>query len=328
MLDLLIIGGGPVGIATALEAKKKNLNYIVIEKGVLVNSIFHFPAYMRFFSTSEKLEIDNIPFTSINPKPTRSEGLEYYRKVAYNNDLKINLFEKVETIEKVENHYKVETSKGAYSTKNITVATGFYGIPNYINVPGEDLPKVSHYYNDPHYYYMQKTIVVGASNSAADAALEIYRKGGEVTMVVRGDDIGERVKYWVRPDIKNRIAEGSIRAFYNANVVEIRENEVDIKLQNGEIKTLENDHVLILTGYRPNYAFLKKLGIKISQDAKKIPHYDIETMETNQEGIYLAGVICAGEETHNLLIENSLIHAKKIVKHISGQIKKQNLQKT
>jgi len=316
MLDLLIIGGGPVGIATALEAKKNNLNYIVIEKGTLVNSIYNFPTYMRFFSTSEKLEIDNIPFTSINPKPTRSEGLEYYRKIASGNQLKINLFEKVETVEKVEDYYQIQTSKGNYSAKNITIATGFYGIPNLINVPGEDLPKVTHYYKDPHYYYGQKTIVIGASNSAADAALEIYRKGGEVTMVVRGEDIGERVKYWVRPDIKNRIDEGSIQAYFNANVIEIRENEVDIKLKNEEVITLENDRVVALTGYRPNYSFLRNLGIRISEDATKVPEYNPETMETNQKGIYLAGVICAGEETHNLLIENSLIHAKKIVADI------------
>src|SRR5699024_1735652 len=268
MLDLLIIGGGPVGIATALEAKKKNLNYLVVEKGVLVNSIFHFPTYMRFFSTSEKLEIDNIPFTSTNPKPTRSEGLEYYRKVASGNQLKINLFEKVNSVEKKQDFYQVNTSKSTYQTKNITIATGFYGIPNLLNIPGEDLPKVTHYYNDPHFYYGQKTIVIGASNSAADAALEIYRKGGDVAMVVRGDDIGERVKYWVRPDIKNRIAEGSIKAYFNANATEIRENEVDIRLKNGEIKTLKNDFVVALTGYRPNYDFLRKLQINISEDAE------------------------------------------------------------
>lgn len=317
MLDLLIIGGGPVGIATALEAKKNGLNYIIIEKGPLVNSIYHFPTYMRFFSTSDKLEIDNIPFPSIHPKPTRWEGLEYYRKVASNNQLKSNLFEEVLDIEKKEDAtYSVTTSKSTYPTKNVVIATGFYGIPNKINVPGEDLSKVSHYYNDPHYFYQQKVIVIGASNSACDAALEIFRKGGDVTMVVRSNDIGERVKYWVRPDIKNRIAEGSIQAIYNAQVTEIREKEVDVKLANGTIKTLENDYVLALTGYRPNYDFLRKVGIEISKDPERLPKFNIETMETNQKGIYLAGVICAGEFTHNLLIENSLIHAKLLVKHI------------
>lgn len=318
MLDLLIIGGGPVGIATALEAQNKNLNYIVIEKGTLVNSLFHFPTNMRFFSTSEKLEIDNIPFTSINPKPTRQEGLEYYRKVVQANQLKINLFEKVEAVNKQNNHFDIQTSKTHYSAKNICIATGFYGIPNRLNISGEDLPKVSHYYNDPHYYYQQKVIVIGASNSASDAALEIYRKGGDVTMIVRQKDIGERVKYWVRPDIKNRINEGSIKAIFKANVIEIRENEVDIRYDNGEIETLANDFVLALTGYRPNYAFLKKLNIRISDDEEQKPKYNPETMETNQKGIYLAGVICAGARTHNLLIENSLIHAKRIVANIKA----------
>lgn len=319
MLDLLIIGGGPVGIATALEAKKNNLNYVVIEKGPLVNSIFHFPTYMRFFSTSEKLEIDGIPFTSTNPKPTRSEGLEYYRKVAFSNKLKINLFEEVtEVVKKSDNHYKITTSKARYSAKNIAIATGFYGIPNLLGVPGEDLPHVTHYYDDPHYYYGQKTLVIGASNSAADAALEIFRKGGDVTMIVRGEDIGERVKYWVRPDIKNRIAEGSIQAYFNANVTEFREKETDIRLKDGETITLENDFVVALTGYRPNYSFLEKVGIAISPDERRLPNYNPDTMETNQKGIYLAGVICAGEHTHNLLIENSLIHAKRIVRNIAG----------
>ncbi len=313
MLDLLIIGGGPVGIATALEAQKENLNYRVIEKGPLVNSLYNFPTNMRFFSTAEKLEIDGIPFTSTNPKPTRQEGLEYYRKVAQSNRLKINLFEKVETVDKQNESYTITTSKQVYSAKNLAIATGFYGIPNLINVPGEKRSKVSHYYNDPHYYYGANTIVIGASNSACDAALEIFRKGGQVTMVVRKSDIGKRVKYWVRPDIKNRIAEGSIKAIFNANVVDIREKEVDIRHQNGVTETLDNDFVLALTGYRPNYRFLKKMGIRISENEEAAPEYNPQTMETNQPGIYLAGVICAGAHTHNLLIENSLIHAKKIV---------------
>lgn len=307
-----------MGIAAALEAKKKNLNYIVIEKGALVNSIFNFPANMRFFSTSEKLEIDGIPFPSIHPKPTRNEGLEYYRKVASSNQLKINLFEEVKSVERVDDYFVVQTSKQKYQTKNVAVATGFYGIPHLVNVKGEDLPKVFHYYDDPHYFYDQDVIVIGASNSASDAALEVYRKGGRVTMVVRGKDIGERVKYWIRPDIKNRINEGSMDAYFNANVVEIREKEVDIRMENGDTKTLKNDFVLALTGYRPNYSFLEELGVQITKDEEQKPVFNPETMETNQKGIYLAGVICAGAETHNLLIENSLIHAKLLVAHISG----------
>lgn len=316
MLDLLIIGGGPVGIATALEAKNKGLNYIVIEKGPLVNSLYHFPTYMRFFSTSEKLEIDNIPFSSTNAKPTRQEGLEYYRKVVSSQNLKINLFEKVEGVDRQHTHFIVQTSKGEYIAQNITIATGFYSIPNTLKVPGENLAKVSHYYNDPHYFYGQEVLVIGGSNSACDAALEIFRKGGKVTMVIRQNGIGPRVKYWVKPDIENRIKEGSIKALLNSNVTKIDEKEVEVRTAQGENKTLTNDYVLALTGYRPNYAFLEKLGIEVSNDNVRVPKYDPRTMETNQKGIYLAGVICAGAHTHNLLIENSLIHAKLLVQNI------------
>lgn len=317
MLELLIIGGGPIGIAVGLAAKKKGLKYVIIEKGPIVNSLYNYPDNMQFFSTSEKLEIENIPFISKNPKPTKPEALEYYRRIATSNELNIQLFEEVLKVEKVENTYQVETSKGNYRAQNIVVATGFYDIPNLMNVPGENLPKVSHYYGNPHYYSGQKVIVVGASNSSVDAALEIYRKGGEVTMVVRGESIGERVKYWVKPDIENRIAEGSIQAIFNTNITEVRPNEVDVQLKNGEIKTLENDFVLALTGYLPNFNFLEKIGINLSEDGLKIPEYNPETMETNQKGIYLAGVICGGKETHKWFIENSIIHAELIINDIT-----------
>lgn len=317
MLELLIIGGGPIGIAVGLAAKKKGLKYVIIEKGPIVNSLYNYPDNMQFFSTSEKLEIENIPFISKNPKPTKPEALEYYRRIATSNELNIQLFEEVLKVEKVENTYQVETSKGNYRARNIVVATGFYDIPNLMNIPGENLPKVTHYYGNPHYYSGQKVIVVGASNSSVDAALEIYRKGGEVTMVVRGESIGERVKYWVKPDIENRIAEGSIQAIFNTNITEVRPNEVDVQLKNGEIKTLENDFVLALTGYLPNFNFLEKIGINLSEDGLKIPEYNPETMETNQKGIYLAGVICGGKETHKWFIENSIIHAELIINDIT-----------
>src|SRR5690554_524675 len=317
MLELLIIGGGPIGIAVGLAAKKKGLKYVIIEKGPIVNSLYNYPDNMQFFSTSEKLEIENIPFISKNPKPTKPEALEYYRRIATSNELNIQLFEEVLKVEKVENTYQVETSKGSYRARNIVVATGFYDIPNLMNIPGENLPKVTHYYGNPHYYSGQKVIVVGASNSSVDAALEIYRTGGEVTMVVRGESIGERVKYWVKPDIENRIAEGSIQAIFNTNITEVRPNEVDVQLKNGEIKTLENDFVLALTGYLPNFNFLEKIGVNLSEDGLKIPEYNPETMETNQKGIYLAGVICGGKETHKWFIENSIIHAELIINDIT-----------
>lgn len=316
MLDVLIIGGGPIGIASALEAQKRKLSYRVIEKGPLVNSLYNYPTNMTFFSSSEKLEIDGIPFISKNAKPSKAEALEYYRRIATSNKLNINLFEKVEKVDEHQSEFTVKTSKDTYSSKNIVVATGFYDIPNYIDVPGENLDKVSHYYKDPHYYSGQDVIVVGASNSSVDAALEVYRKGGRVTMMVRGDSIGPRVKYWVRPDIINRIDEGSIKAHFNSEIKEIRENSVLIDGPDGE-KKLKNDFVLALTGYRPNFEFLKCLGIELSDKPNKIPHYDPQTMETNVEGIYLAGVICGGLETHKWFIENSRIHAKMIMEAIT-----------
>jgi thioredoxin reductase (NADPH) len=317
MFDVIIVGGGPIGIACALEAKKIGLSYLILEKGTLVNSLYNYPSNMTFFSTSEKLELDEIPFISTNPKPHKQEALEYYRRIVTSNHLKINLFERVEKIEAEDNLHNITTSKASYRSKNVIIATGFYDIPNYLNIPGEDLPKVAHYYGDPHFYATQKTIVVGASNSAVDAALEIYRKGGDVTMVVRGPAIGERVKYWVKPDIDNRIDEGSIKAVFNAKIKEIRESEVIITSKDEE-QVLENDWVLLLTGYRPNFEFLKNIGIDLSQDGKKIPQYDPESMESNVKGIYLAGVICGGTETHKWFIENSRVHAKMIMQNIVG----------
>jgi thioredoxin reductase (NADPH) len=314
--DVIIIGGGPIGIACALEAEKKNLSYLILEKGCLVNSLYNYPTNMTFFSTSEKLELDDIPFISNNPKPRKAEALEYYRRIATSNKININLFEKVTRVESKDNLHTVTSIKNQYTAKNVVVATGFYDIPNYLNIPGEDLPKVAHYYGDPHYYATLKTAVVGASNSAVDAALEIYRKGGEVTMIVRKDEIGRRVKYWVRPDIDNRIKEGSIKAFFNANLKEIKEKEVIIETPEGE-KVLENDFVLMLTGYRPNFEFLKNMGIDLSDDGRKIPQYNEETMETNVKGIYLAGVICGGVETHKWFIENSRVHAAMIMKDLA-----------
>jgi thioredoxin reductase (NADPH) len=221
--DLIIIGGGPIGIACALEAQKKELDFVVIEKGCLVNSLYNYPINMTFFSTSEKLEIGNIPFVSNNIKPTRPEALEYYRRVAVSNHLPIRLQERVDRLSPTNNGYEVYTSKDVYQTTSIIIATGFYDIPVLMNIPGENLPKVTHYYKDPHFYAMQKVLVVGAMNSAVDAALETYRKGAEVTMVTRGDGIGKRVKYWVKPDIENRIKEGSIKAYFNSCVTNIRD---------------------------------------------------------------------------------------------------------
>lgn len=318
--DLVIIGGGPIGIACGLEAKKKGLSYLIIEKGPIVNSLFNYPSNMQFFSSSEKLEIDEIPFISKESKPKRDEALEYYRRIVTSNKLDINLFEKVESVTKEKGLFSIVSNKTTYSASNIVVATGFYDLPKTLNVRGENLPKVSHYYNNPHYYASQKLAVIGASNSAIDAALECYRKGSEVSLIIRGPEVGHRVKYWVRPDIINRIEEGSIKAYYNSEVKEILEDKIIIQSSEGDI-VLENDFVLALTGYMPNFEFLEELGIEISEDEKRLPNYNSDTMESNVAGLYLAGVICGGMETHKWFIENSRIHAKIIIKHITGKPK-------
>ena len=311
--DVLIIGGGPIGLACGIAAQRENLNYIIIEKGCLVNSLFNYPLNMTFFSTSERLEIGGVPFMSLNPKPHRPEALEYYRRVAKDFDLNIHLFEKVEAVTRLEDQsFEIKTSKGNYQSINVIVATGFYDLPKMLNIPGEELSKTKHYYRDPFYYPFQKVLVIGASNSAVDAALETWRKGAEVTMVVRQPEIGQRVKYWVRPDIQNRIKEGSIKAYFNSTVKEIRCNEVDIETPEGLI-TIENDFVLAMIGYQPDFDLLRRLGIILSDDEKQCPLYNGDTMETNQRGIFLAGVVCGGFETHKLFIENSREHADKII---------------
>ena len=313
--DIIIIGGGPIGLACALQAKKAGLNYLVIEKGTLVNSLYNYPVNMTFFSTSERLEIGGIPFVCNNPKPNRIEGMEYYRRVAISAGLHIRLFEEVKVVEKTATTFNVVTARQAYQSANIIVCTGFYDIPYLLNVPGEELEKVKHYYDDPHFYAFQKVLVAGASNSAVDAALETWRKGATVTMVVRNEAISERVKYWVKPDVENRIKEGSINAYFNSSVAAIRQYEVDILTPDGLV-TIENDWVLAMTGYQPNLNFLRSMGIELADDAVCSPTYNEDTYETNVKGIYLAGVICGGMNTHKLFIENSREHAEKIIADI------------
>jgi len=314
---MLVVGGGPIGLACGIAAQKAGLSYLIVEKGCLVNSLYHYPQNMTFFSTSERLEIGDIPFVSINPKPKRAEALEYYRRVQQKFDLNTHLFEEVISVSKQKDTFHITTSKSTYTASYVVVATGFYDIPCLLNIKGEDLPKVRHYYNDPHYYAGQKVVVVGASNSSVDAALETYRKGADVTLVVRGEGIGPRVKYWVRPDMENRITNNEVRALFNSKLTEIRPTEVDILTPDGLI-TLENDFVLALTGYQPNFAFLEKIGIKLSEDSSRQPMHNPDTMETNIPGLFLAGVVCGGMNTHLWFIENSRVHATQIVKRISG----------
>jgi thioredoxin reductase (NADPH) len=313
--DLVIIGGGPIGIACALEARKAGLDYLILERGCLVNSLYRYPVNMTFFSTSERIEIGGVPFVSNNVKPNRGEALEYYRRVAVSHELNIHLQEGVDTLLRVNGRFEVVSERRTYNAKHIVVATGFYDIPVLLDIPGEHLPKVTHYYKEPHFYAMQKVVVVGASNSSVDAALETWRKGAEVTMVIRGEGVGTRVKYWVRPDIVNRIKEGSIKAYTHSELTAIRPGEVDIQTPQG-IETIANDYVIALTGYQPDFAFLRRAGIELSDDARLQPYYDPATMETNIPNLYLAGVVCGGMNTHSWFIENSRVHAEMIVKNI------------
>lgn len=316
-VDIVIVGGGPIGLACGIEAQKAGYSYVILEKGCLVNSIYHYPTHMTFFSTSDRLEIGDVPFMSIQPKPTRLEALEYYRRVVQHWNLNIRLFEEVESIEVGEPFHEIRTSKQTYFARHIIVATGFYDLPIPLQVLGEELPKVKHYYQDPHFYAFQKVLIVGANNSAVDAALETWRKGAEVTMVIRGEGIGERVKYWAKPDIENRIKEGSIRAYFSSEVKEITPTQVHIQTPEGVV-TIDNDWVIAMTGYQPNLNFLARLGIRLSADEIQKPEIVEETLETTQSRVFLAGVICGGMNTHRLFIENSRTHAPQIMARIQA----------
>ncbi|HET9487550.1 MAG TPA: YpdA family putative bacillithiol disulfide reductase [Chryseosolibacter sp.] len=324
--DMIIIGGGPIGMACGIEATKAGLSYLILEKGCLVNSLYHYPLNMTFFSTSERLEIGGVPFISHGPKPNRFEALEYFRRVCMTWRLNVRLYEKVLSSAVIDNMHHVKTTKGEYHSKVVILALGFYDLPFLLNVPGEGLPKVRHYYDEPHPYFAQKVVVVGASNSAVDVALETWRKGAEVTMVVKGDTIGENVKYWVRPDIENRIKEGSIKCYYNSQVLEITSTAVHIQTPEGR-RMLENDFVLAMTGYQPPFEFMESLGIRFHDDEYHTPVYDENTMETTVPNLYLAGVVCGGLKTNKWFIENSRVHAEIIVQDLKRKFSSKELPK-
>jgi len=292
------------------------LSHLIIEKGCLVNSIYHYPTNMVFFSTSDRLEIGDVPFVSHGDKPNRREALEYYRRVKNSWNLNVNTFEEVISIEREQDLFTVTTNKEKYLSRFIVISTGYYDNPNLLNVPGENLSKVKHYFDEAHPYAYQKVLIVGGGNSAVDVALETFRKGSEVTMVIKEEKLKDGIKYWVRPDIENRIIEGSIKAYFNSEVIRIEENIVEVKTPNGDVP-IPNDFVFAMTGYHPNFDFLRKLKVDLNSDEMMIPQYDAETFESNVKHIYLAGVVCCGMNTSKWFIENSREHAVKIFKVIT-----------
>lgn len=312
--DVIIVGGGPSGINCGIACAEKDLSYVILEKGVLVNSIYNFPFNMTFFSTSKKLEIGGVPFISHNEKPTRSEALEYYRRIVEAHKLNIQLGVSVKDIRKENKTFTVETSDGNFHAKDVILATGFYDNARMLDIPGEELPKVKHYYDDVHLYIHKKVAVVGAANSACDVALECWQKGADVTMIVREPELYHKVKYWILPNIKNRIKEGSIKAYFSSQITEIQEKKISVKTPDGNIE-LENDFVLAMTGYKPDIDWFEDLGITFNHE-EGLPVLNEQTLETNIPGIYMSGVIVAGMNTSKLFIENTRDHAVRIVENI------------
>lgn len=316
MHDVVVVGAGPVGLACAIEAKREGLETLIIEKGSLVNSIVGYPARMEFFSTPDLIEIGGYPFPIQGYKPTREEAVEYYRGVAAQERLDIRLYERVLSVDGAAGDFVVTTDRGEYAARHVILSTGFFDEPNYLDVPGEDLPKVTHYYREPYPYVRQKIAVIGARNSAAKASLDCYRHGAEVTLIVRSAKLSDKIKYWIKPDLENRIKEGSIRAYFGTTVEEIRPASLLLKTWKGSVE-IENDWVLAMTGYRPDYRFLERLGLAIRDDPFRTPVYDETTFETSRPGIYLAGTVCGGLKTGRWFIENGRFHARQIAKHIT-----------
>jgi thioredoxin reductase (NADPH) len=318
MFDVIVIGGGPVGLACAIEAKREQLSVCVVEKGSLVNSLVGYPAHMEFFSTPELIEIGGYPFPVQGYKPTREEAIEYYRGVAAREQLDLKLYERVVDVEGAHGDFTVTTTRGAHRASHVVVVTGFFDQPNRLNVPGEDLPKVTHYYKEPYHYTRQKVAVIGARNSSAKAALDCYRHGADVTLIVRAPVLSDKIKYWIKPDLENRIAEGSIRACFNTCVEEIREASLVLRSSDGRGE-IDNDWVLAMTGYHPDYTFLERIGLRFAGDVWRTPLYDEQTFETTRAGVYLAGTVCGGFQTSRWFIENGRHHARQIARHIAGR---------
>lgn len=317
-MDILIIGAGPVGLACAIEATRAGLTARVIDKGALVNSIVGYPARMEFFSTPDLIEIGGHPFPVQAYKPTREEGLEYYRGVAAREEIDVRLYERVTALRGTQGDFAVETSRGRHRARHVVVATGFFDQPNRLGVPGEDLPHVTHYYREPFPYVQQRVAVIGARNSAAKAALDCYRHGAEVSLIIRGPALSETVKYWIKPDLENRIKEGSIKAWFDTTVAEIRPGSLLLAAPEGLVE-VPNDFVLAMTGYTPDFTFLTSIGITFADDGFRTPVFDEATFESARPGVYLAGTVCGGLKTNRWFIENGRFHARQIVGHIAGR---------
>jgi len=327
--DVVVVGAGPTGLACGIDAKRAGLSVTNIDKGCLVNSLFNYPSNMTFFTTPELLEIGDIPFSSPNQKPTRQEALEYYRKVSEHYQLDVRQYEPVQKIEGSDNNFVVHTTslhghRREYHARKLILATGYYDRPNYMHVPGEELPKVMHYYREPHPFFALNVLVVGGKNSAAIAALELWRHGARVTIVHRGPGISPSVKYWIKPDIENRIKAGQVAAYFNSRVREITREHVVLDTPAGAV-TLENDYVFALTGYHPDFDFLCSLGIKLSGEADKKPIVDRQTLESNVPGIYLAGVLIAGMRTSEIFIENGRFHGQLIAADLKHKLREQQV---
>jgi len=324
IFDLLVIGAGPTGLACAIEAQKAGFSAICVDKGCLCNSLFHYPAHMTFFTTSERLEIGGIPFPSTNAKPNRNEALEYYRMVAAYYKLDVRQYTRVERVHGSEGNFTADTidhhgRPGSLRARTLAVSTGYYDLPNLMGIPGEDLAKVMHYYNDPHPYYNLDVAVIGGKNSAAIAALELWRHGARVTLIHRGPQIQPHVKYWIKPDIENRIKDREVTAYFNSNVIEVTPDAVIVETPTGR-KALANDFVFALTGYHPDFDFIESLGVTCAGD-DRLPACHKETLESNIPGIYLAGVIVAGERTSEIFIENGRFHGRQIAAALAARLK-------
>jgi len=314
--DVVCIGAGPTGLATAIEAKRAGMHPLVIDKACLCNSIYHYPVNMVFFTTPELLEIGDLPLVSATEKPTRVEALKYYRKASEHYELELRLYERVIHVDGNDGNFTVVTKtdkevQERYDGEKIAVATGYYDLPNLLGVPGEDLPHVSHYYSEPHAFWKQDVVVIGGKNSAVEAALDLYRNGARVTLVHRGKELGATIKYWVRPDIENRIKAGQIRAFLNTRVEEITKDEVVVE-NHAQTKRIAAKQVFALTGYHPDYSFMEAMGVKLDPESKR-PALDPNTLESNVPGIHLAGVVIGGRHTGEIFIENGRFHGKQIV---------------